>query len=147
MTTISIFDDEKVLHTKKRIRKAIPHANMFHQGRSPLLSSCYWGPYDILAEGGHLMILKNQLSLVEMCINAFSTITVHLVHRSCILFTSKCQTHCRTWELARKSIVMQDSQGVLAVRMLPTSLLKEFHVESGRAILDTRCLVPQGPTI
>ena len=30
-----------------------------------------------------------------MCIAALSTFTVHFVHRSCILITSKCQTHCR----------------------------------------------------
>ena len=37
---------------------------------------------------------------------------------------------------------MQDSQGALVVRMLPTFHLKEFHVQPDRGILDTRCLVP-----
>jgi hypothetical protein len=47
----------------------------------------------------------------------------------------------------QESYRVAGSQGVLTVRMLPTSLLNEFHMKSDRGILDTRCHVPQGPTI
>lgn len=58
---------------------------------------------------------------------------IHLPSLLCIwwiLFTSKCQRHSRTWELARKCTAMQGPQDVLTVqRLLTTSLLKEFQVK------------------
>ncbi len=97
------------------------------QGRSPHLNCCFLALCVILVEGGRSTTSKSRHTLVEMCIDVFSTSSVHGERRCCTRCTLKFQKLFRTCGLVRKSTVLQGSRDVLEALMRPIYPLKSFH--------------------
>ena len=98
------------------------------QGTSPQLNCCFLALCVILVEGGHSTTSKSRHTLVEMCIDVFSTSSVHGERRCCTRCTLKFEKLFRTCGLVRKSTVLQGSRGVSEALMRPIYPLKSFRL-------------------